>query len=216
MEGKIYHNLGDQPGRPNKLYYGPLSSDILISIVPNYYDANIGVSFYTALPQRTPTWQAILFVFQVNVWLPLIMVIASLGIMLKILLIYPDYSSAVTWLFHALTGKGIAMETISAKKRAAIPVIVLWTMVAAVLSYSYAGALISTLTSPSFETLPHTWQDLLDRNYALKSMTHEVTGENIMGSIFLFAQAETEPYKEIYKRLNTDFGNGNKFPKFHR
>ncbi len=138
-------------------------------------------------------------------------------VLFKILNIYPDFGGAATWVFHALTGKGTGLIAVSKKYNAALIVIFLWTMVGAVLSYSYAGALISVLTSPTLESPPNTWQDLLDRNYAIKSMTSSITGEIATATINQFEQAGNgSVHRRIFDRLNTNFGGGDAFRNFHR
>ncbi len=216
MDGKIYHNLGDQVGSASSIYSGPLSSHILNSGVLNFYDARVGVSFYTALPQKKPYWQAVLFVFLLNVWLPLIFAFGILMITFKTMKVVTSYWGIAMWLIHALTGKGTEIKLSSISNRGSLIVMGCWTLVAAVLSYAYAGALISILTSPALESPPETWQDLLDRNYALKSMTSRITGQNQMGSINHFEHSENGTvYKNIHNRLNTNFGGGNEFRNFH-
>ena len=214
MFGKIVNNLGDHVGNPSKLgVYGIESSN---SPVSNYYDLNIGYTFYTSLPQRRPTWQAVLFVFRYNVWLPLIIVFFILVLLFKWLLPNSNYNKAFIWIFHAVTGKGTGIRTVAFMNSFYIFILGLWTINAAVISYSYTGSLISALTSPTLERPPQTWQDLIDRDYAIKSMTSAKTGEDVTHLEKLFNMAEGSVYSEVIKRYNTNFGDGNKFRNFHR
>ena len=74
---------------------------------------------------------------------------------------------------------------------------------AAVLSYCYVGGLISALMASTFERPPDSWRDLLDENYAIKSLTNRRTGQNPFGSIVHFRRAEKgSVFNEIYKRIN--------------
>ena len=64
------------------------SARVVTSVVPNYYIPSIGVTFYTALPQKLPTWQAVLLVFRLNVWLPLILMFGFVSLLIKKLEIF--------------------------------------------------------------------------------------------------------------------------------
>ena len=206
--GQFYHDLADTVSGATRMSY--YNSHIQTAPVANYYDLNIGLTFYTALPQKMPMWQAIFFVFQWNVGLPLI-----LAILFKKVGLYPDYGKVLTWLFHAITGKGTAMRSLNLKTYSLSLLTVTWTLVAAILSYGYTGGLMSVMTKPSLEMSPETWKDVIDMNYAIKSTTRVDTGEDRMGLQYLFVGPEGSVYSTIMERLNTDFGGGNQFWNYH-
>ncbi len=88
-----------------------------------------------------------------------------------------------------------------------------WILAALVLCYSFTGSLISALTVPALEKPPESWQDLIDRNYVLKSPVYidsgDLTGKPVLGMDLYFTEyaSEGSVFHAIGKRLvETRFG----------
>ncbi len=211
--GQLYHNLADTIGGAIMLhvYYSPVS----IGVVPNFHDINSGLTFYTALPQISPSWQAIVLVFQWNVWLPFIFAFLLSAILLNKVGLHSDYGKTVAWLLHTITGKGMGKVSMNTYSLTILALAVMWTIVATAITYVYTGGLTSVLTLPSIKKPPETWKELLDRNYAIKSFTEANTGEDVMGLGGHFTGPKGSIYCDILSRVNTDFGGGDRFRDIH-
>ena len=109
------------------------------------------------------------------------------------------FGTAVAWLAFTITGKGDYRNAAN-NSHPALLLMVFWTFVAAVMYYGYTGGLISALTKPTFESLPWTWEDLIKKDYVIKSMTDN--GADDMNLEIFFGNRTRPVYSKMLDRLN--------------
>ena len=159
--GMLLYNVGDQVTGPQNVNFYP---ELMEYTVLNYFGLNLGYNFYTAPPLGIPAWQAMFAVFQWQVWLPLILAFIIVTLILGTMHSTATYNDASFWLLMTLTGRG---KPIKAEDNSTGILMVCWILAAFVISYGFAGALISALTAPTLEKPPNTWQELVDREYVI-------------------------------------------------
>ncbi len=179
--------------------------------VPFFYPAFYhGVTFYTAPPLPIPAVEA---VFTTLHWLVWIALIGSFIIVLAILVkIHPNasFSDVATWMLDTLTSR-VGANEIQTNTFSSGILMYAWALAAIVLSYGFAGSLISALSAPTLVQPPKTWAELLESNYVIKTMINPENGEPY-GLTRAFTEDTTKGslYYQLGRRINEtahNYGN---------